>query len=97
MRTVRNNIIPFGRFKAINLFGVVFYKGCYPRKRTINHEAIHTQQIKECLYVFYYPLYILFWMLGGFKYENNRFEKEAIDNDGDFNYTKTRKKFSWLR
>lgn len=53
MIIIKNTIIPFGKFKAINLFGIIFYKGSYPTKDTINHEKIHTAQMKEMLYIFF--------------------------------------------
>lgn len=53
MKIIYNNIIPFPGFAAINLFGVIFArKECRPlSETTINHEAIHTEQMKDLLYV----------------------------------------------
>ncbi len=53
MKVIYNNIIPFKGFKAINLFGIVFAR-CWLTLQDLNHEAIHTQQMKEMLYVFFY-------------------------------------------
>ena len=48
MKVIYNNIIPFPGFKAINLFGVLFVrKGCTMSGSDINHEMIHTAQMKE--------------------------------------------------
>lgn len=58
MKIIRNNIIPFKGFAAINLFGILFI-----RKDTVlttvmmNHEHIHTAQMKEMLYIFFYLWY----------------------------------------
>ena len=41
---------PFGRYSTINLFGVLFTKRDNLSKTTINHESIHTEQIKENQY-----------------------------------------------
>lgn len=68
MSIIKNTIIPFGKFKAINLFGVIFYKGSYPTKDTINHEKIHTAQMKEMLYIFFYIWYGVEWLIKLFKH-----------------------------
>ena len=53
MKIVYNNFIPFKGFSAINLFGVLFArKGVKISKKIINHELIHTAQMKE-LYIYY--------------------------------------------
>ena len=60
MKIIRNNYIPFKGFRAINLFGILFVRGnAIINERTIRHEAIHTVQMKEMLYVFFYLWYIL--------------------------------------
>lgn len=53
MIIIRNKIIPFKGFKCINLFGVLFVrKECGDVTKTdINHEAIHTAQMRELMYV----------------------------------------------
>ena len=53
MKVVYNNLIPFKGYKAINLFGIVFArKGAVLTGKDLNHEAIHTSQMKEMLYLF---------------------------------------------
>ena len=40
---VKNNIIPFKGYKAMNLFGILFLRKPYSlSEKDINHEAIHT-------------------------------------------------------
>ena len=53
MKVIYNSLIPFKGFIAINLFGIVFARKEYKElsRRTLNHEAIHTAQMKEMLYV----------------------------------------------
>ena len=53
MKIIYNDIIPFKGYKAINLFGIVFArKSARPLSdKNKNHEAIHTAQMKELLYV----------------------------------------------
>nr|UWG83357.1 MAG: hypothetical protein [Bacteriophage sp.] len=62
MKVIYNKIIPLKGYKCINLFGVLFVrKGCTMRESDYNHEAIHTKQMKELLYVPFYILYLLEW------------------------------------
>ena len=105
MKILGSNILPFKGFTAINLFGIVVARrDCLPlSKRIINHEAIHSRQIKELLFVGFYIWYILEWLvrllyLRSFKkaYKAIGFEKEAFENDADSNYLNCRKRFSFL-
>ena len=103
MVIIKNKIIPFGKFKAINIFGIIFYKGSYPRKDRINHENIHTAQMKEMLYIFFYVWYAIEWFIKLFKYNftnaylNVSFEKEANMYRYDTTYLNTRKHYSWFK
>jgi hypothetical protein len=71
------------------------------RERDYNHEAIHTKQMKELLYVPFYILYILEWLYRltqkGNAYKNVSFEKEAYDNENDMDYLNKREYFSWIK
>ena len=53
MKIIYNNIIPFKGFLAINLFGVLFVRGTYRdlSATVLNHEKIHTAQMKELWYI----------------------------------------------
>ena len=100
MKIVYNKLIPFRGFKCINLFGVLFVRrGCVMSERDFNHEAIHTAQMKEMLYVFFYLWYLVEWLIRllgkGDAYRNLSFEKEAYDNEGDLNYLENRPMFAW--
>lgn len=100
MKVVYNDWIPFKGFKAINLFGILFVRrGCVMSERDFNHEAIHTAQMKEMLYVFFYLWYLvecLIRLFGkGDAYRNLSFEKEGYDNEGDLNYLENRPRFAW--
>lgn len=102
MKIIRNNIIPFKGFKALNLFGILFVrKDANIGALTINHEEIHTRQMKELLYVFFYVWYVSEWIvrlfMKGNAYRNICFEKEAFDNDTDMNYLNYRKPYSFLK
>ena len=99
---IYNNLIPFKGFKAINLFGVLFVrKGCTVDDGTLNHERIHTAQMREMLYVFFYLRYLVEWIVRlfgkGNAYRNISFEKEAYANESDLGYIGKRKRFAWWK
>ena len=104
MKIIKNKIIPFGKnFYAINLFGVLFIKGPY-NKRIINHESIHSYQIRELGYIFFYIFYLLEWLFRLFQYGNYfqayyniSFEREAYANETDENYLINRRLFSFWK
>ena len=98
MKIIRNKFIPFKGYKAINIFGVVFTRSDQELSDvTINHEKIHTAQIREALYMFYYPLYLLAWAFVGFSYDRHPMEDECEAHETDPGYLKRRKLFAWLR
>lgn len=102
MKIIRNNIIPFKGFAAVNLFGILFV-----RKDTVltpvmmNHEHIHTAQMKETAYVFFYLWYIIEWLvrltMKGNAYRNISFEREAYSNQKNIAYLSQRKRYTWLK
>jgi len=107
MKIIYNSILPIKGYAAINLFGVVFVRKEYnpASPRLLNHESIHTAQMKEMLYIFFYLWYGVEWLIRwvgyGFDtkkaYRNIFFEREAYNNDVNLDYLKKRKLFSWLR
>lgn len=80
MKIIYNDIIPFKGYKAINLFGIVFArKSARPLSdKNKNHEAIHTAQMRELLYVPFYIVYLLDWVFHGFKYRRITFEQKHM-------------------
>lgn len=102
MIIIHNRFVPFGRkFQAINLFGVLFVKGVCDRI-TLNHECIHTAQLRECLYVGFYVLYVSEWLVRcvqyrGFErgYLNISFEREAYAHQQDDHYLQTRPRYAF--
>ena len=97
-----NKFIPFPSFKAANLFGVLFVRGnARIDDITLNHEKIHTAQIKEMFYVFFYVWYIIEWLIRlcmkGNAYRNISFEKEAYKHQNELGYVKLRNRFEWLK
>lgn len=98
MKLIYNNIIPFKGFKAINLFGLCFVrKGMKMFDKDVNHEKIHTAQMKELLYLPFYLLYFGEWVvrlfMKGNAYRNISFEKEAYANENDLTYLTRRKHY----
>ena len=103
--TVSNSFIPFGKYAAINLFGVIFVrKGVMVNSTLLNHEMIHTRQMKELLYIGFYATYLIFWLFYLFKSGFNNhmaylripFEREAYANEHNLEYLSTRKPLQWL-
>lgn len=97
--------IPFKGFFAINLFGTYYireeYKNCTIDKTTLNHEAIHTAQMKEMGYIFFYIWYFIEWLIRLIVSENAyydiSFEQEAYVNENDEEYLNKRKPYSWFK
>lgn len=105
MRVVRNSLIPFKGFKAINLFGVVFVRReCTMTFADLNHEAIHTAQMREMFYVIFYLAYVVEWLCHlawcqdpHEAYRRISFEREAYANQSDPNYLNNRKSYNQYR
>ena len=105
MKIIYNKILPFTGFKAINLFGILFVrKNAYISEYDINHEQIHSAQMKEMLYIFFYIWYLVEYLIKVFKYKSTdkayhylSFELEAYNNMHDKNYLKNRIKFKWVK
>ena len=103
MKIVYNKIIPFKGFAAINLLGVIFArKECRPLSvTTVNHEAIHTAQMRELLYLGFYLSYLIEWLvrlfLKGDAYRNISFEKEAYACQHIPGYALSRRHFAQWR
>lgn len=102
MRLIYNRFIPFKGFKAINLFGVTFVReGRIFTSVDYTHESIHTEQMKELLYIGFYLWYAIEWFVRlfgrGNAYRNICFEREAYDNQQKPYYTSIRNHFAFLR
>lgn len=105
MKIIKNSIIPFKGFIAMNLFGFLFVRKELANKLSyidINHEEIHTAQMKELLYVGFYIIYFLEWlfrvlftkdMFSHKAYRHISFEKEAYNNQTDLTYIENRKHY----
>jgi hypothetical protein len=64
MKIIRNNIIPFSGYKAMNLFGVLFVRGnARIDDITLNHEKIHSRQFVELMVLFAVATVLIRWWL----------------------------------
>lgn len=109
MKIVRTRFIPFKGFAAMNFFGFLLVRKDYDIKRisdvTINHEKIHTEQMRELGYIPYYILYILEWLIKMIllfstdkAYKALASEREAYENQADFGYIRgSRKRWKWMK
>lgn len=103
MRVIHNKWIPFKGFKAVNLFGICFVRK--PHKMTphdYNHENIHTAQMRELGYIFFYILYFVEWLYRvvfhtSTAYRGISFEREAYENQYDYDYLEHRERFAQWR
>lgn len=93
---IYNKLIPFEGFKAINLFGIIFARKPLSSKDLV-HEWVHTQQMKELLYIGFYLIYLIEWVVrlfinGKQAYNKISFEQEAYNFTGG-----QRGAFGWLK
>lgn len=102
IKVIYNNLIPKRGF-AMNVFGFLFIRiGDTPEPGFINHESIHTAQMKELAFIGFYLLYVIEWFIklfiyGRKAYENILFEKEANKYRFDQDYLKRRSHYEWFR
>ena len=105
MKIKYSKIIPFKGFYAINLFGTLFIREEYKEQpiseTTLNHESIHTEQMKELGYIFFYIWYVIEWFIKLFTtknaYKSISFEREAYGNERNLLYLEKRKKYAWFK
>ena len=106
MKQIVNNIIPFKGFAAINICGILFVRKKQTSEVLLRHEEIHTKQMQELLYLFFYVAYLFEWLfrllftkdsLSHQAYRNTSFEKEAYAHQDDKGYLEKRKHFAQWR
>lgn len=102
---VVSSLIPKG-FDGLSFFPFLFVrdKKLIDSKVFVNHEKIHLRQQLEMLLLFFYIWYLIEflvrWIQCGSKYKAYReisFEKEAYQNEMDFDYLTKRKLFSFIK
>lgn len=103
MKIIKTKHFPPGGYSTINLFGILFTKSNHLSDTTINHESIHTAQMKEMMYIPFYLWYCIEYLIVRFfhkkqndAYHDISFEEEAYNNQSNLNYLNERPKFAWL-
>lgn len=96
--------IPFKKIQGITLFPFIIVKPKMPNMVLLNHERIHIRQQLELLVIPFYIWYLSEWLYHYIKcrhtwmaYRRISFEREAYDNEADFNYLKNRKIWSFCK
>lgn len=105
MKIIYSNIIPVGKFLAINLFGLLIVKKKWKKylgPTVRNHEEIHTAQMKELWFIPFYILYFFEWLYRlvfhtKTAYRGISFEVEAYANEKNLEYLETRKHYAMWR
>lgn len=100
MRIVRNRFLPFRRYAAMNLFGLLFcHHDTLVTPQLVNHERIHTAQMLEMGIIFFYLWYGIEWLIKlatpGRAYMRISFEREAYLYDDDPDYLRHRRPYAW--
>ena len=95
-----------GRASAVTIFPFIFVRrqGFKVDKYLINHERIHLAQALELLVFPFYTWYSVEFLFRFIQYRNYdkaylniSFEREAYENEGDLEYLKKRKFWSFLK
>jgi len=103
MKVFYSKHFPPKGFLAINLFGIIIGRSEYGKlsELELNHEKIHSKQIIEMLWIFFYLFYFIEWIVRLIQfrnplqaYYNISFEREAYSNDKNLDYLKKRKWYS---
>ena len=103
MKIVRSKYLPpMRRHAAINLFGVFFvHPNVHVSERLVNHERIHTAQMRELLFLPFSLAYVMEWlvrlMMKGNAYHSISFEREAYSHEGNMQYLEHRKRYAWVK
>lgn len=90
---------------CINIFGTMWSRDInWIDEKVINHERIHTAQMRELLFMPFYIIYVLEWLVRLLQYRDRRkayfnisFEREAYANGDDLSYLPRRRPFAFFR
>ena len=95
---------PLKKIQGITLFPFVIVRSTKPNRILLNHEQIHIRQQAELLVVPFYVWYVAEWLYhylrcghGWRAYRKISFEREAYDNEHDFEYLKKRSFWRFLK
>lgn len=82
-------------------FIIILRKGASEQLK--NHETIHFKQQLECLFLFWYLIYLFNYLILRLKYKHYEaykkicFESEAYTNESDLQYLSKRKLYAWIK
>jgi hypothetical protein len=102
---VSKYLVPKG-FRGITLYPFIFLREAKDKSNAVlvHHERIHLRQQLELLILPFYIIYVLEWFVKlcyyrnrNKAYRNLNFEREAYQNETNFEYLKKRKWFQFLR
>ncbi|MDE6547448.1 MAG: hypothetical protein K2L22_00490 [Muribaculaceae bacterium] len=87
---------------CLNLFGTFWARDTsWIDRYVINHERIHTAQMRELLFIPFYIIYVVEWLIRIIQYRdvhkaylNISFEREAYIHGHDLGYLKQRRHFA---
>ncbi len=104
MLIVRNKILPFKGFIAINLCGIIFVRAEVKLSASdLQHEKIHSRQMAELAYIPFYTIYFMEWIYRSIRYQsftkgyyNISFEREAYLHQHDRKYLRHRPRWNFL-
>lgn len=101
MKVIRSRFLPFHRGWIMNLFGIIIARTDAVITDVRRwHEQIHTAQMKEMLWIFFYLWYFVEWLIRllgkGNAYRSVSLEREAHDFDDYKHYLAMREPFAWL-
>lgn len=101
MIIIHTRHFPPASYTAINLLGVVFAKVRLTPEE-LNHERIHTAQMRELLFVGFYAWYVAEWLFLLLRHRNAfeayrriRFEREAYAHQRDLSYLSHRRHYHY--
>ena len=106
MRVIYNRLIPFRWLQMHQSVRCPFVReGCVTTQTDYNHEAIHTAQMKELLYLPFYILYVVEWIWRLFRLQDRNssptrvisHEREAYANQGNPDYLNNRKPYNQIK
>lgn len=97
-------ILPLMKVQGMAIFPFILLKDHAGKndEKLIRHETIHLRQQLEMLVLPFYLLYIILYMINRLKYDHHKaylnivFEREAYAEEGNVNYLKKRKLWSWV-
>lgn len=102
-RIIRCPLVPAGF--CINIFGTIWTRSPHQiTPRILNHERIHTAQMRELLFIPFYIVYFIEWLLRLVEYRHwykaymaISFEREAYSHDSDAAYLAHRPHYAQWR